>query len=171
MARWRQVSFSFEFFKFFAAPFSNNNFATSYLWNDIATNKSVRLWNFPNLEVLLITYFLALELNQTDAHWYNSEKLARMIRVPMKIAWFRGIILKGSSDPNHFIFEINAAKGRIRHRTTLNLNDIIFNRFGSRFNFRLVLCRIRLFPTLDSRIRWLGSALPLKLYQRGFSYS
>ena len=33
---------------------------------------------------------------------------------------------KGSSDPRHFIFEINVGKKRIRHRTTLNLND---NRF------------------------------------------
>ena len=38
--------------------------------------------------------------------------------------------LKGSSDPSHFIFEINVGKSRIRHRTTLNLNDVIFNRFG-----------------------------------------
>jgi len=30
---------------------------------------------------------------------------------------------KGSSDPSHFIFEINVGKGRIRHRTTLNLKD------------------------------------------------
>ena len=94
MALWRQVSFSFEFFKFFAAPFSNNNFATSYRWNDIATNKSVRLWNFPNLEVLLITYFLALELNHTNARWYNSGWLSRMIRVPMKIDWFFGSLSK-----------------------------------------------------------------------------
>ena len=36
---------------------------------------------------------------------------------------------KGSSDPSHFIFEINIGKSRIRHRTTLNLNDAIFDRF------------------------------------------
>ena len=70
---------------------------------------------------------------------------------------------KGSSDPSHFILEINVVKGRIRHRTTLN-----FIRFESRFNVRFVLCRIRLFPTLDSRIKWLGSELPLQLNQRGF---
>ena len=38
-------------------------------------------------------------------------------------------IFEGSSDPSHFIFEINVGKRRIRHRTTLNLNDVIFNRF------------------------------------------
>ena len=30
-------------------------------------------------------------------------------------------VLKGSSDPSHFIFEINVGKRRIRHKTTLNL--------------------------------------------------
>jgi len=36
-------------------------------------------------------------------------------------------MFKGSSDSSHFIFEINVGKRRIRHRTTLNLND---NKFG-----------------------------------------
>ena len=34
---------------------------------------------------------------------------------------------KGSSDQNHFIFEINVGKSRIRHRT--NSNDAILNPF------------------------------------------
>ena len=34
--------------------------------------------------------------------------------------------LKGSSDPSHFIFEINVGKGRIRHRTTPNWNEVNF---------------------------------------------
>ena len=37
--------------------------------------------------------------------------------------------IKGSSDPRRFIFEINAGNSRIRHRTTLNLNDVNFNQF------------------------------------------
>ena len=32
-------------------------------------------------------------------------------------------------DSSHFIFEINVGKRRIWHRTTLDLNDLIFNRF------------------------------------------
>jgi len=32
----------------------------------------------------------------------------------------------------------------------------------SSLNFRVVVCRIRLFPTLISKIKWLGSKLPLK---------
>ena len=31
-------------------------------------------------------------------------------------------MVKGSSEKNHFIFEINVGKGRIRHKTTLKLN-------------------------------------------------
>ena len=31
--------------------------------------------------------------------------------------------LKGSSEQSHFIFEINVGKSRIRHRTTIKLND------------------------------------------------
>ena len=37
--------------------------------------------------------------------------------------------IKGGPDPSHFIFVINVGKSRIRHRTTLNLNDAIFNSF------------------------------------------
>ena len=39
------------------------------------------------------------------------------------------IWVKGSSDPSYFIFELYGGNSRIRHVTTLNLNDIIFNRF------------------------------------------
>ena len=35
---------------------------------------------------------------------------------------------KGSSDPSHFIFEINIGKGRIRHATTPKLNDEFLDR-------------------------------------------
>ena len=70
---------------------------------------------------------------------------------------------KGSSDQNHFIFEINVGKRRIRHITTLNLSlQPIFSRSrNSPFNIRVVVCRIRLFPTLVSKIKRLGSELPL----------
>ena len=70
---------------------------------------------------------------------------------------------KGSPDRSHFIFEINVGKSRIRQRTTLNLYDAIFNQFWAdlEFNFGVVLCRIRFFPTLISKIKWLGSELPL----------
>ena len=38
-------------------------------------------------------------------------------------------LFKGSSDTGHYIFEINFGKSRIRNRTTLNLNGVIFNWF------------------------------------------
>ena len=65
---------------------------------------------------------------------------------------------KGSSDPNHFIFW---NKCRIRHRTTLNF---IFTRFWVDriwiiIQNPVVLCRIRLFPTMISKMKWVGSKL------------
>ena len=40
----------------------------------------------------------------------------------MGLKWILISSFKGSSDPSHFIFEINVGNSRIRHRTTLNLN-------------------------------------------------
>ena len=37
-------------------------------------------------------------------------------------------MIKGSSDPSHFILDINVEKGRIRHTTTLKLNDEFLDR-------------------------------------------
>ena len=39
------------------------------------------------------------------------------------------IDFKGSSDLSHLLIKINVGKGRIRHRTTLSLNDHTLNRF------------------------------------------
>ena len=36
---------------------------------------------------------------------------------------------------------------------------------NSSFDFRVVLCRIRLFPKLISKIKWLGSGLPLRIHE------
>ena len=77
---------------------------------------------------------------------------------------FKALKIKGSSDPNHFIFEINDGKSRIWDTTTLKLNDKFLDRLKIdwTFKFRVVLCRFRLFPTLISKRKWLGSELPLK---------
>ena len=74
-------------------------------------------------------------------------------------------------DPSHFIFEINVGKSRIRHTTTLKLNDEFLDRLNIdwRFKFRVVICRIRLFPTLISKIKWLLSELPLRIILSNFS--
>ena len=73
--------------------------------------------------------------------------------------------IKGSSDPSHFIFEINVGKKRIRHRTTPKLNSRSAQNWlkMTSYKFRVVLCRIRQFPTLISKIKWLRSGLSLKL--------
>ena len=73
--------------------------------------------------------------------------------------------------PNSFHFwNIIVGKRPIRHRTTLNLHSVIFNRFWVDKNMSLhsksgfVLCRIRLFPTMISKIKWFWSVLnPLPL--------
>ena len=69
------------------------------------------------------------------------------------VGWF-----KGSSDPSHFIIEINLGKRPILHRTTLKLNlKLTRNRLKmASFTFRVVLCRIRLFPKLISKMKWLN---------------
>ena len=36
---------------------------------------------------------------------------------------FKYLDFKDSPDQSHFIFEINVGKSRIRHRTTMNIND------------------------------------------------
>ena len=60
--------------------------------------------------------------------------------------------LKGSPDQTHFIFEIIVGKRQIRHKNRWNMTS---------FKFRVVLCRIRLFPTLISeKKKWLESGLP-----------
>ena len=51
---------------------------------------------------------------------YESFILVMSSKQTLPVKLFLGI-LKGSSDPNHFIFELNVGKRRIRHRTTLKL--------------------------------------------------
>ena len=62
---------------------------------------------------------------------------------------------KDSLDPNHFVFEINVGKRRIRDTTTLKLNlRSSQNQLKmTSFKFKVVLCRIRLFPTLIPKIK------------------
>ena len=45
----------------------------------------------------------------------------------LKIKIRKFYLFKGCLEPSHFIFDINVGKRRIRHKTTLNLDD--FNRF------------------------------------------
>ena len=71
--------------------------------------------------------------------------------------------IKGSSDPSHFVFGMNFGKRPFRHRLTLILKDVAFNRLGVdpeiHHSVSESFCRIRLFPTLISKIKRLGTAL------------
>ena len=78
-------------------------------------------------------------------------------------SWF---MPKGSSGPSHLIFKINVGKSRIRHTTTLKLNDKFLDwlKIDWKFKFRVVICRIQLFPTLISKMKCVwspDSGLPL----------
>ena len=46
----------------------------------------------------------------------------------MILVHHKSIQFKGSRDPSHFSFEINGGKSRIRHTTTLKLNDELLDR-------------------------------------------
>ena len=72
------------------------------------------------------------------------------------------ISFKGSSDQNHFIFLNNIGKSRIWHKTIMNLNDVIFNRF--RVDFEILQSCCTSDPTLsdiDFKNKMAWSELPL----------
>ena len=58
--------------------------------------------------------------NRIDHNSDNSLNDILSLRNVAKSASGGGRGLKGSSDPSHFIFEINVGKSRIRYRTTPN---------------------------------------------------
>ena len=69
-----------------------------------------------------LTILISVTLGKT-----HRDHFIRMVRANSDL--FLGRILrffKGSSDTSHFIFEINVGKRRFRHRTTSNLNQVIF---------------------------------------------
>ena len=85
----------------------------------------------------IVTYFLDVfekmkvtDLNSIKLHMIhfsatnNIEGMVNLLDMfdDTEETWFP-VSFNCSSDPNHFIFEINVGKSRIRHRTTLELND------------------------------------------------
>jgi len=74
---------------------------------------------------------------------------------------------KGSPDRSSFIFESNLGKSRNPTYSDSEMERRISRSAQNRlkmasFYFRVVLCRIRIFPTLILMIKWLWSGLPLK---------
>ena len=70
------------------------------------------------------------------------------------------------SFPGNFVFEIKVGKKRIRHRTTLHLNDVIFDRFWVDLKIHHLISE-SLYIGSDhfrhwfQKMKWLGSGLPL----------
>ena len=55
-----------------------------------------------------------MKKNMVKIEYLNAQVSSKMVAFQM--------IVKGSSDPNHFILEINVGKCQIRHRTTQKFN-------------------------------------------------
>ena len=97
---------------------------------DIGTYKKK---NWMNLRMNFATnWYSALDYSERSFfYWPACLNKCHLVRFKNEISWFSTkknfVGFKGSQDPIHFIFEINVGKSRIRHITTLNLND---NRFS-----------------------------------------
>ena len=63
-----------------------------------------------------------LDINRND---YLGQSGNQILSIHGQIA----LGIKGSPDLSHFIFEIKVGKRRIRDGTTLNLDDVVLNRF------------------------------------------
>ena len=70
-----------------------------------------------------------LDIEEVDYHGIKQLLMPLLPSSGINLGKFEFKYIKDSPDPSHFIFEIHVGKRRIRHRTNLNLNDAIFNRF------------------------------------------
>ena len=77
----------------------------------------------------------------------------------------KNINFKGRPDPNHFILRwLSERVGSDKKRLWNWISRSTRNRLMmTLLKFIVVKCRIRLFPTLISEMKWLGSELPLKI--------
>ena len=69
--------------------------------------------------------------------------------------------IKGSPNQSHTIFDGKVGSDIERLWIWLTSSSIDFESI-KKFNFRVVLCRIRRFPTLVGKIKWLEHGLPFK---------
>ena len=87
------------------------------------------LYDFKNIFHQNVTFWL---INQSEQSYETTNGWPEQLKNWL-LQWFYKyakvsdleiwLDFKGSSHPNHFIFEIHVGKSRIRHRTTLKLND------------------------------------------------
>ena len=90
---------------------------------------------------------------------------------PGSVQEFQNLLDPGSVRLFHnFVrIKINVGKSRIRHTVChiqrlwnwmMNLDRLKIDWI---FKFKVVICRIRLFPTMFSKLKWVGSGLPFNL--------
>ena len=94
----------------FVSLLPNAEFGQNYHWKDAP--------HFKNL-----TNLFAFSFKIVISEWFwNKISKSQLRKGQIHLLEFF-LIFKGSSDPSHFIFEINVRNSRIRHRTTFKLND------------------------------------------------
>ena len=108
-------------------------------------------WNYGSLQILnqnkWILLFIGLLLTHQQLHT-TSLVISNFARrwlvdsfylvIPLRLVWRNFLIdIKGSPDPNYFIFEINVGNGRIRHRMTPNLNEVNFQNWFKMMSFKI----------------------------------
>ena len=116
------------------------------------------IWTVPYLSRLLEEHKYYYRIPKITSQYFHCSKyqIQRSHHATSDIFLvLSDVAVKGSSDQIHFIFEYNIGKSRIRHTTTPKLN---FKRDLNRltmvsFKFRLVIFRIRLFPTMISNMK------------------
>ena len=89
----------------------------------MAAKKGTKLDLIRNCVVVLD---LSKSMNDPD---FRIEKYPNRGAVAIRKSIFK-CLFKGSQYPSHFILEINVGKSRIRHRTTIKLNDEFLDRLN-----------------------------------------
>ena len=82
------------------------------------TDKDGNTWTVADSPNIIFDLADDLEVNYPSIWNFNMPKGSHFVYVNLDYG-----NIKGSSDPSHFIFEINVGMSRIRHTTTLKLND------------------------------------------------
>ena len=124
------VSIHMQFiFVMVSFPFPTSVFGTS-------------IWNWP-----------ILQANYTIGFSQNAFPMLNLAHFPDIYSNHDRSSLRVVKTQTIVFFEINVGNGRIRYRTTPNFEWFIANRFWKliSFKWRVILCRIRPFPTLISR--------------------
>ena len=84
------------------------------------------------------------------------ERCPERVRINLRVAQTKAILfLKSMSE-------------RVGYDIQRRGNGMMNFYIDSKFEFRVVLCRIRLFPKLISKIKWLWYGLPLILINKNF---